>query len=152
MSNSHKPYDLHASIGFQATLSARTFERRLEDGLKEIGLTRIQWCVLVAVGVEECKRPSQIAQFIGIDRTATSRALRSLDSAGFIERIPDRQDRRVTQVVLTQAGQDRLTQALPIATENNGYFSEKFDHEELETLGQLLIKLRAGEQSEISNF
>jgi DNA-binding MarR family transcriptional regulator len=152
MMKTHKPYDLHASIGFQATLSARTFERRLEDGLKTIGLTRMQWCVLLAVGGENHNRPSQIAEFIGIDRTATSRALRSLEAEELIERTPDRKDRRVTQVVLTEAGHEKLDQALPIAAENNGYFSDKLNPDELASLHRLLLKLRAGEHNEISNF
>lgn len=152
MSAPHKPYDLHASIGFQATLSARTFEKRLEDGLKTIDLTRIQWCILLAVGSEGRRRPSQIAEFIGIDRTATSRGLRMLETNGLITRSPDHMDRRVTQVILSEAGFKALALALPIAAENNVYFSEKLSLDELGVLERLLIKLRDGETDAITNF
>lgn len=152
MTAPHKPYDLHASIGFQATLSARSFERRLEENLKTIGLSRLQWCVLLAVGAEGRHRPSQIAEFIGIDRTATSRALRSLEKDGLIERRPDRMDRRVTQVLLSETGREKLALALPIAAENNAHFSKKLSTDEIKMLGRLLVKLRAGDTGNFSNF
>ena len=78
MTTPHKPYNLHASVGYQATLSSRVFERRLEDGLKSIAITRLQWCILVAIGLEARSTPSDISDFLGIDRTATSRALKMM--------------------------------------------------------------------------
>jgi hypothetical protein len=78
-------FGLHESLGFQITRTARTIERRVESGLRDYGLTRVGWCILLAVEEEGLKNPSEIAQFVGIDRTATSRALRQLEDDG-----PDR--------------------------------------------------------------
>jgi DNA-binding MarR family transcriptional regulator len=152
MTTSHKPYDLHASVGFQATLSSRVFERRLEDGLKAIAVSRLQWCILVAIGINSQRRPSDIAQFLGIDRTATSRALRGMEADGLVARTPDTRDRRKTDVALTDQGREKLAQALPIASENTAYFGEKLTTHEAEVLQKLLIKLRRGEENNLSNF
>jgi DNA-binding MarR family transcriptional regulator len=46
----------------------------------------VGWCILLAVEEEGLKNPSEIAQFVGIDRTATSRALRQLEDEGLIAR------------------------------------------------------------------
>ena len=46
-------YRLQQSLGYQLSVASRLQERRLDDGLKELGLTRITWCVLLAVGNED---------------------------------------------------------------------------------------------------
>ncbi|MEM1302763.1 MAG: MarR family transcriptional regulator, partial [Pseudomonadota bacterium] len=79
-------YRLHDSLGYNLSLAARLQERRLDDGLRSLALTRTNWCILLAVGVEGLSGPSDIAAFVGIDRTATSRALRQMEQAGLIER------------------------------------------------------------------
>lgn len=152
MSTPDKPYNLHASLGYQATLSSRVFERRLEDGLKSISITRLQWCILVAIGLEDRGTPSGISDFLGIDRTATSRALRVMEADGYIARTPATNDRRKTDVSLSHLGIEKLTQALPIATENTTYFTQKLTRDEALILQKLLIKLRSGEQENLSNF
>lgn len=152
MTSTYKPYDLHASVGYQATLSSRVFERRLEDGLKSIGISRLQWCVLVAIGVEHRQTPSDISEFLGIDRTATSRCLRALEADKLIERTPARDDRRKTHVSLADQGARKLADALPIASENNAHFMQKLTPDEAHILQSLLIKLRSGEEKNLSNF
>jgi DNA-binding MarR family transcriptional regulator len=118
-------FGLHESLGFRITRTARTIERRVESGLKTYGLTRVGWCILLAVEEEGLKNPSEIAQFVGIDRTATSRALRQLEDEGLISREMGREDRRTTTVTLTEEGQMRLIQARPLCVENMDHFNAK---------------------------
>lgn len=138
-------YGLHDSIGFHATFTARLVERRVEDGLRKFGLTRVGWCILLAVAEEGLKNPSDIAAFVGIDRTATSRALRALETDGLITRAIGREDRRMTEVTMTDAGYDRMIQAVPICSENMDHFNAKLTATEQAELKRLLTKLSAGE-------
>jgi DNA-binding MarR family transcriptional regulator len=138
-------YGLHDSIGFQATFAARLVERRVEEALRNFGLTRIGWCILLAVAEEGLKNPSDIAAFVGIDRTATSRALRALESEGLISRAIGREDRRMTEVSMTDAGYDRMIQAVPVCSENMEHFNAKLSVEERAELKRLLGKLCEGE-------
>jgi DNA-binding MarR family transcriptional regulator len=85
----------------------------------------VGWCILLAVEEEGLKNPSEIAQFVGIDRTATSRALRQLEDEGLISREMGREDRRTTTVTLTEEGQMRLIQARPLCVENMDHFNAK---------------------------
>jgi len=112
------PYRLHMSVGYLLTRSARIQERRLEEGLRQVGLTRITWCILLAVHVEGLRRPSGIAEFIGIDRTATSRALRQMEAEGLVARTVGTGDRRTTSVEATAEGLARLDRARPHAEHN----------------------------------
>ncbi|MFY0690667.1 MAG: MarR family transcriptional regulator [Paracoccaceae bacterium] len=145
-------YNLHRSLGYQATLTSRVFERRLEDGLRALGLTRLGWCILLAIGEEGLHSPSDIADFIGTDRTATSRALRQLEADGLIARRTHARDRRRTDVSLTDAGKDRLMRAISVAAENNEHFKSKLSEQDTAALMDLLERLRSGERTRLTNF
>lgn len=147
MDGQRPKYGLHDSIGFHATAAARLVERRVEEGLRTFGLTRIGWCILLAVAEEGLKNPSDIASFVGIDRTATSRALRALEAEGLITRAIGREDRRMTEVTMTDAGYDRMIQAVPVCSENMDHFNAKLTPAEQAELKRLLSKLSDGESS-----
>jgi DNA-binding MarR family transcriptional regulator len=141
------PYRLHASLGYQLSLASRLQERRLDEGLRTLGLTRITWCVLLAVGNEDLRQPSDIARFVGIDRTATSRALRQMEDAGLIERESGTGDKRTTSVRLTPLGETRLAEGTPFAEENGRILESRLAPEERSELRRLLTKLREGEDT-----
>jgi len=140
-----EPFRLHDSIGFHTTVVARLMERRVEEALKEHGLTRTGFCILLALVEEGLRRPSDIADFVAIDRTGTSRALRQLEDAGLITRQIGTDDRRNTEVRITEAGQQVLHRAGPVCGENMRYFSGKLSEAEERELMRLLAKLRDGE-------
>ena len=144
MSNSAR-YRLHESLGYQLSVAARLQERRLDEGLKGLGLTRITWCVLLAVGNENLLHPSEIAEFVGIDRTATSRALRQMEAAGMIARETGTDDRRMTSVKLTDLGCTLLARGTPLAQQNNAVMESHLTAKESVQLRQLLRKMREGE-------
>ena len=148
----NQKYGLHDSIGYHTTLVARIVERRVEEALKEFGLTRLGWCILLAVAEEGLQNPSDIAKFVGIDRTATSRTLRQLEDDGLIGRAIGRKDRRMTVVSLTQKGFDRLIAAVPTCQENMSHFNAKLTEVEQRELRRLMTKLRDGEDMGLTRF
>lgn len=141
-------YRLHDSIGFHATCAARLVDRRVEEGLRDFGLTRVGWCILLAVAEEGLRNPSDIARFVGIDRTATSRALRVLENEGLVSRAIGQEDRRTTEVTMTAAGYDRMFQAVPTCRETMNRFNAKLSDMERAELKRLLVKLCDGETGE----
>ena len=152
MTDRPAPYRLHASLLYQLTLTARMQERRLDEGLKALGLTRISWCVLLAVENEGLRQPSEIAEFIGIDRTAMSRTLRQM-AAGLVERRPaGGPDRRRTEVALTEAGRALLWRATPVAEGNARHFLSRLAPEARDDLRRLLAALREGEPRNLRDF
>lgn len=139
------PFHLHRSLGYQVTMLARVIERRFEQRIAEFGLTRVMWCVLLAAGREKLTAPSEIASFIGIDRTAASRTLRQMEERGFITRSGGAQDGRKIQVRLTPGGRTALAKVLPIAQENAAHFEAKLTGPELAHLRTAAAKLLADE-------
>lgn len=138
-------YRLHGSLGYRLSLAARIQERRLDDGLRKLGLTRTTWCILLALGNEGLLQPSDIAAFVGIDRTATSRSLRQMEAVGLIARRAGSDDRRTTEVELTAKGADLLRQGTPLAIENNARMEANLSDREAAELHRLLDKIHAGE-------
>ncbi|OWU82894.1 transcriptional regulator [Oceanicola sp. 22II-s10i] len=139
------PYRLHDSLGYRLSIASRQQERRLDDSLRGLGLTRITWCVLLAVGNEGLTQPSDIADFVGIDRTATSRALRQMEAAGLVARDTGDGDRRTRRVQLTAAGTTALTEGTPLARANGAALAARLSDAEHAQLKSLLDKLVQGD-------
>jgi len=152
LNNRAQSYRLHRSIGYQLSLTARLQERTFEEALRPLGLTRITWCVLLATGVEGHEQPSEIAGFVGIDRTATSRALRRMEASGMICRSCGKGDRRTTRVKLTDKGWQLLEKAAPLAQANAVRFTAKLTAQEVADLHQLLKRLQAGENTALRHL
>lgn len=146
------PYRLHSSLGYHLSVAARQQERRLDEALKTLGLTRTTWCVLLAVGNEGLSQPSDIAGFVGIDRTATSRALRQMEADGLLARSSGTEDRRTRRVELTDKGCAAITAATPFARANAGVMAEQLAPGEQETLIRLLAKLRPADDAPLNTL
>lgn len=145
-------YRLHQSLGYQMSLTSRLLERQFEDRLKPLGLTRITWCILLAVEVEALLNPSDIAGFVGIDRTATSRALRQMEAAGMIARGVGKEDGRTTLVALTDLGRELVTTTVPMARANAQHWQNKLSRAEADELCRLMAKLRIGEDAALKRL
>lgn len=145
-------YRLHQSLGYQMSLTSRLLERQFEDRLKPLGLTRITWCILLAVEVEALLNPSDIARFVGIDRTATSRALRQMEAAGMIARGVGKEDGRTTLVALTDLGRELVTTTVPMARANAQHWQNKLSRAEADELCRLIAKLRMGEDAALKRL
>ncbi len=64
--------------------------------------------VLVESELQSCGSQLALAQYLGVDRTVMTYLLDDMERAGLVVRRPDPADRRARQVVLTDAGRERL--------------------------------------------
>lgn len=147
-----KRYDLHKGLAYQFSLLSQINTRRMERGLAELGLTRLMWCVLLAVIEEGKENPSDIAEFIGINRTAASRTFRQMEDRGLISRKSSLQDRRNTRLLATDKGHELLTQAIPHAKALSTRIRSKLSQDEQKSLEDILFKLLDGERKEVSSL
>ena len=146
------PYRLHRSLGYHLSIAARIQERRLDEQLRLLGLTRTTWCILLAVGNEGLSQPSDIAEFVGIDRTATSRALRHMEADGLLARSSGTEDKRTRCVVLTEKGCRAIAAATPFARENAAIMADQLAPGEEDELKRLLTKLRGAEGASLKTL
>lgn len=140
MSND-EPYDLHSGLGYRLSLAARLNQLEFESELTTLGITRQMWCVLIAVGQRQISRPTEIAAYIGINRTAASRSIRQMAQRALLERRNGTKDKRTNDVILTEKGVETLQKALPMAQNAQNSLRSRLSSGELSQLSDLLDKL-----------
>lgn len=145
-------YHLHQAIGYQLSRTARLQERGFETKLRTLGLTRTTWCILLAVQNEDLHNPSAIAEYVGIDRTATSRALRKMGQEDLVVQNGETSDGRRKNICVTPKGTQLLVKATEYARKNAAYFEAKLTKSERNSLRNLLLKLQAGEGEPLAHL
>ncbi|MTI42843.1 DNA-binding MarR family transcriptional regulator [Roseibium hamelinense] len=145
-------YQIKEGLGFQLSYAARLIERRFEEVLSPHKLTRLMWCTLVMVDHYAITKPSDMADYLGVDRTAISRVLRSLEKAGLIDRVKSEDDGRGRDVFVTGEARAKLAALMPHAGETARHFSSKLSEAEEQELKRLLAKLSSGEARETSGI
>lgn len=145
-------YTLHNRIGFKVTHLARIMESRLEEQLSRHGVTRLQWCVLRGVGLEGVSSPSQLADYICIARPAVSRLLKSMEEQGLVKRNGLDDDKRFTEVALTELGESKLAACHVLVRELNQHFSGKLDDNTYELFMAVIDRLTEGEDVQLTRL
>jgi len=146
------PYDLHEGLGYRLSLVARINQQHFEKMLAEIGLTRQLWCVLVAVGEMKITLPTEIAKYIGINRTSASRSFRQMAKMGLLARQDAVNDGRNNPIKLTAKGQHALATSIPMANLARKHFGERMTPTEQDQLIEILEKLLQGETPPVSGI
>lgn len=147
-----KRYNLQTALGYRLTLLASINNRKFERALSDLGLTRLMWCVLLSVEEEQLTHPSDIAAFIGIDRTAASRTIRSMKAADLIDVKRADDDGRSRHVTTTELGKQRLDRSIPLAVQASKNLKSKLEKHELVEFERLIEKMLAGEDRSLSKL
>lgn len=140
-------FTLHNRIGYKVTRLARLMEVRLEKRIGEHGITRLMWCVLRGVGMENVTTPSALASYIGIARPAISRLLKTMEEQGLLVRNGIDTDGRVTEVHLTDAGRRKMRACHRLVKELNTHFSDKLEPQAYKDFMRAIDQLTEGENA-----
>ena len=93
-------------------IAARAVTRAYDKVLRPTGLRSTQFTVLVAASVAAGIPLNRLATVLGLERTTLTRSLAGMEKEGLIR--VESVDGRTRNVVLTQAGKERLDRALPL--------------------------------------
>jgi DNA-binding MarR family transcriptional regulator len=93
-------------------IAARAVTRAYDEVLRPTGLRSTQFTVLVAASVAAGTPLNRLATVLGLERTTLTRSLAGMEKEGLIR--VESVDGRTRNVVLTQAGKERLDRALPL--------------------------------------
>jgi len=145
-------FQLHQRLGYKVSRLSRIMQSRLERLIAEQGLTRLMWCVLTGIGDEGVSTPSELADYIGITRPATSRLLRDMEAKGMVSRHGSDADGRGKTVSITPLGQKLLEAARPSVEAVNQHFTSKIEPDELARIMSALERLAEGEDEEITRL
>lgn len=133
---------MHDSIGYLMNDAARLFRRVFDAHTRDLGITGLQWRVLVWLEREPALRQSMLADILEVEPITLSRMLDRLSESGLVERRSDPDDRRAWQLFLTDKAMPLIDEMRKRAEIVNAEAAEGLSDSEHDQLSRLLEKVR----------
>ncbi|TAI16308.1 MarR family transcriptional regulator, partial [Bacillus velezensis] len=107
-----------------------------------LDLTRGQYLYLVRIYENPGIIQEKLAEMIKVDRTTAARAIKKLEMQGFIQKLPDEQNKKIKKLFPTEKGK----KVYPLLRREGEHSTEValsgFTSEEKETISALLHRVR----------
>ncbi|MDQ8372144.1 MarR family transcriptional regulator [Enterococcus faecium] len=120
---------------------ARALDSISNIEFKEVDLTRGQYLYLVRI----CENPGiiqeKLAEMIKVDRTTTARAIKKLESNGMIERLEDKENKKIKKLYPTKKGAEIYSFIIRENNYSNAVALNGLSDEEAKQLEYLLNKV-----------
>ncbi len=129
------PYRLSVASNKASSLIAKAYQARF-------GLSIWEWRVIAVLGGEARPMTAQgVCEATAMDKVTVSRAIRALDGRALVRRQPKPEDKRASDVTLTEDGQAIYDEIAPTALDYEARMLAGLSDDERETLKKLLEKL-----------
>ena len=99
---------------FHTQRAARVLARRFDNVFQPFGITNGQFSMMMMLNNAGNPRIGQVAEFLAMDRTTLTAALKSLERRGLVAVVRDPDDGRSKRLSLTNAGAKILKSAIPV--------------------------------------
>lgn len=134
-------FDVDTCVCFIANKVAKKMADKMNERLVLVGSTRVQWLVMYYLLRDGKMSQSDLGEKMDIKDSTVVRLIDRMEKEEFVERVKDAKDRRVTYVMLTEKGNKRIEELLPIGEEMSKVFSEDISQEEFEVFNKVLNKM-----------
>jgi DNA-binding MarR family transcriptional regulator len=128
-------------LGRRLYLAHRAVHDALDTRLAEQGASLWHWVLLKEASFADGASQRELARQMHIEPPSLVGQLDTLAAAGYVERRPDPDDRRVSRVHVTAAGHRRLTQLNRVAAKFDGELRAVLDDEQIDVLGAALLTI-----------
>lgn len=131
--------------GFAITLhsATRLLTKRFEERTRDGSLTSAQWRLLVFLKREGQMRQARLAEALDIEPISVSRMIDRMEASGWVERLPDPEDRRARLVRVTPQARDAFAGMGDIADAVYAEALAGFSRSEVEALVSLMNRMVA---------
>lgn len=129
------PYRLAATSNRVSRLIARAYQ-------DQFGVTIWEWRVIAILGEGMPMTAQAISDSAAMDKVSVSRAVRTLEARGLVERENNAADRRSRLLHLTADGRQVYDEIAPVALDQEAALLSEFSAREIELLARLLDRLR----------
>ena len=133
--------DRHPFFWLTQVIGAR--DRELAQGLRDYGLRVPEWRALAALYARQRCTMSELAELATIDRTTLTRTIDRMEEAGWLSRLADEADMRVTRLALTAAGRRMFERIWPEVEQLNALALAGLSSGEIQSLKRILTRMRA---------
>jgi len=132
--------DRHPFFWLTQVIAAR--DRELAQGLRDYGLRVPEWRTLAALYSKKRCTMSELADFATIDRTTLTRTVDRMQGAGWIARLADEADARITRLALTTTGRRMFERIWPEVQRLNNLALAGLSSAQIESLRRILGQMR----------
>jgi len=136
-------FDLDRHVFYWLTQVIGARDRELTQGLREFGLRVPEWRVLAALYARQKCTMSELADLATIDRTTLTRTVDRMQDAGWLSRLSDSEDMRVTRLALTAAGRKLFDKIWPTVARLNELALAGLSKADVQLLHKLLEQMRS---------
>jgi DNA-binding MarR family transcriptional regulator len=140
-------FDLDRHVFFWLTQVIGARDRELAQGLREFGLRVPEWRALAALYARQRETRgctmSELADLATIDRTTLTRTIDRMEEAGWLTRLADAEDMRVTRLALTAAGRKMFDRIWPTVQRLNDLAIAGLPRSDIQLLQKILGRMRA---------
>ena len=136
-------FDLDRHVFFWLTQVIGARDRELAQGLREFGLRVPEWRALAALYARQRSTMSELADLATIDRTTLTRTIDRMEEAGWLTRLADADDMRVTRLALTAAGRKMFDRIWPTVQRLNDLAIAGLPRSDIQLLQKILGRMRA---------
>lgn len=137
--------DRHVFFWLTQVIGAR--DRELAQGLREFGLRVPEWRALAALYSRQREARgctmSELADLATIDRTTLTRTIDRMEATGWLTRLADAEDMRVTRLALNAAGRKMFERIWPTVQRLNNLAIAGLPRSEIQLLQKILGRMRA---------
>jgi DNA-binding MarR family transcriptional regulator len=134
---------LESFLPYQLSLASNTISSGIADLYAErFKLSIPLWRAMAVIGRFDGLSARDVAERTAMDKVAVSRALKRLETRGYLHRRMSAEDRRRSVLRLTREGRTVYDQIAPIAVEYERQLLEVLRPSERQTLADLLERLR----------
>jgi len=143
-------FDLDSHVFYWLTQVIGARDRELTQGLRQFELRVPEWRALAALYARQRCAMSELADLATIDRTTLTRTVDRMQDAGWLARLADSEDLRVTRLELTPSGRKLFEKVWPAVQRLNELALAGLTKGEIEQLHKTLERMRSNLEDYVS--
>lgn len=135
-------------IGFYVHDVSRMRRTLFDIELKPLGITRSQWWVLAQLSRSEGHEGEQgmlqtdLARILDVGKVTIGGLIDRLEASDFVERRPDKTDRRAKRIIITDKGHGVLDQMITVARRLNMTILDGISQQDIKTAEEVLSRMK----------
>jgi DNA-binding MarR family transcriptional regulator len=137
-----EPETAPRSVGFLISQLGFVSSKAFMEALRPVGIDPREFLLMRFVAASEGQSQQALAERLSVPASRMVALVDHLEDAGFLERRPDPEDRRVRGLYLTRKGRGALERASKVAIDYETRLCAGINREERERLIDLLQKLQ----------
>lgn len=131
-------FQLEECLAFILNNASKTLTDVLNDRFMELGITRVQWAALYYLGKNESMSQCELGKKLEIKHPSVARLIGRMEKEGYLKKVKNQEDRRITNIELTERGKKIRARILPECERLSEQFIQGIPEERIEVFKDVL--------------